>query len=117
MNREELIFQIKSKKSFLCIGLDTDINKIPKHLLDLDDPIFEFNKEIINATKDLCVAYKPNIAYYESMGVSGWNSLQKTLNYIPDDLFELLKTNIDAKKYDYTMAKGHLWLNVDIPIE
>ena len=96
MNREELIFQIKSKKSFLCIGLDTDINKIPKHLLDLDDPIFEFNKEIINATKDLCVAYKPNIAFYESMGVSGWNSLQKTLDYIPDNIFIIA----DAKRGD-----------------
>ena len=96
MNREKLIFQIKSKKSFLCIGLDTDINKIPKHLLDLDDPIFEFNKEIINATKDLCVAYKPNIAFYESMGVSGWNSLQKTLDYIPDNIFIIA----DAKRGD-----------------
>ena len=96
MNREELIFQIKSKKSFLCIGLDADINKIPKHLLDLDDPIFEFNKGIINATKDLCVAYKPNIAFYESMGVSGWNSLQKTLDYIPDNIFIIA----DAKRGD-----------------
>ena len=96
MTREELILQIKSKRSFLCIGLDTDINKIPKHLLDLDDPIFEFNKEIINATKDLCVAYKPNIAFYESMGVSGWNSLQKTLDYIPDNIFIIA----DAKRGD-----------------
>ena len=96
MTREELILQIKSKRSFLCIGLDTDINKIPKHLLDLDDPIFEFNKEIINATKDLCIAYKPNIAFYESMGVSGWNSLQKTLDYIPDNIFIIA----DAKRGD-----------------
>ncbi|MGY8988985.1 MAG: orotidine-5'-phosphate decarboxylase, partial [Flavobacteriales bacterium] len=96
MTREELILQIKSKRSFLCIGLDTDINKIPKHLLDLNDPIFEFNKEIINATKDLCIAYKPNIAFYESMGVSGWNSLQKTLDYIPDNIFIIA----DAKRGD-----------------
>ena len=96
MTREELILQIKSKRSFLCIGLDPDINKIPKYLLDLEDPIFEFNKQIINATKDLCVAYKPNIAFYESMGVNGWNSLQKTLNYIPDDLFVIA----DAKRGD-----------------
>ena len=96
MTREELILQIKSKKSFLCIGLDSDINKIPKHLLDLEDPIFEFNKQIINATKDLCVAYKPNIAFYESMGVSGWNSLQKTLDYIPENVF----TIADAKRGD-----------------
>ena len=96
MTREELILQIKSKRSFLCIGLDSDINRIPKNLLDLDDPIFEFNKQIINATKDLCVAYKPNIAFYESMGVSGWNSLQKTLDYIPDNIFIIA----DAKRGD-----------------
>ena len=96
MTREELILQIKFKRSFLCIGLDSDINKIPKHLLDLEDPIFEFNKQIINATKDLCVAYKPNIAFYESMGVSGWNSLKKTLDYIPENVF----TIADAKRGD-----------------
>jgi len=96
MNRQELINQIKSKRSFLCIGLDTDIKKIPTHLLGLEDPIFEFNKQIIDATKDLCVAYKPNIAFYESMGVSGWNSLQKTLDYIPNNIF----TIADAKRGD-----------------
>ena len=96
MTRQELITQIKKKKSFLCIGLDTDISKIPTHLLDLEDPIFEFNKQIIDATKDLCVAYKPNIAFYESMGVSGWNSLQKTLDYIPTNIF----TIADAKRGD-----------------
>ena len=96
MTRQELIFQIKKKQSFLCIGLDTDIKKIPTHLLELEDPIFEFNKQIIDATKDFCVAYKPNIAFYESMGVSGWNSLQKTLDYIPNDIF----TIADAKRGD-----------------
>lgn len=96
MNREELIHQIKSKRSFLCVGLDTDIKKIPNHLLDSDDPVFEFNKQIIDSTKDLCVAYKPNIAFYESLGVSGWNSLQKTLDYIPEDIF----TIADAKRGD-----------------
>jgi len=96
MNRQELIFQIKQKQSFLCVGLDTDIKKIPTHLLELEDPIFEFNKQIIDATKDLCVAYKPNIAFYESMGVSGWNSLQKTLEYIPKNIF----TIADAKRGD-----------------
>ena len=96
MNKKELIYQIKRKKSFLCIGLDTDIKKIPTHLLKFEDPIFEFNKQIIDATKDLCVAYKPNIAFYESMGVSGWNSLQKTLEYIPNDIF----TIADAKRGD-----------------
>ena len=87
MNRQEIINQIQEKRSFLCIGLDTDIKKIPSHLLDNDDPVFEFNKQIIDATKDLCVAYKPNIAFYESMGISGWNSLNKTLDYILIRLF------------------------------
>ena len=96
MNRQELISQIKQKQSFLCVGLDTDVKKIPVHLLELEDPIFEFNKQIIDATKDLCVAYKPNIAFYESMGVSGWNSLQKTLDYIPNNIF----TIADAKRGD-----------------
>jgi orotidine-5'-phosphate decarboxylase len=96
MNRQELIFQIKQKQSFLCVGLDTDIKKIPTHLLVLEDPIFEFNKLIIDATKDFCVAYKPNIAFYESRGVSGWTSLQKTLDYIPKDIF----TIADAKRGD-----------------
>jgi len=96
MNRQELIDQIKQKKSFLCVGLDADINKIPKHLLDLEDPVFEFNKQIIDATKDLCVAYKPNTAFYESLGAKGWESLQKTIDYIPKDIF----TIADAKRGD-----------------
>tara|TARA_B100001142_G_scaffold238937_1_gene237675 strand:- start:3288 stop:4106 length:819 start_codon:yes stop_codon:yes gene_type:complete len=96
MNKTQLISQIKQKQSFLCIGLDTDIKKIPKHLLSLDDPVFEFNKEIIDATKDLCVAYKPNIAFYESMGVSGWESLRRTLDYIPEDILVIA----DAKRGD-----------------
>ncbi len=96
MTRARLIAQIKEKKSFLCIGLDTDINLIPKHLLDAQDPIFEFNKQIIDATKDFCVAYKPNLAFYESQGIKGWESLQKTLEYIPEDIF----TIADAKRGD-----------------
>ena len=96
MDKQQLITQIKQKQSFLCVGLDTDIKKIPTHLLELEDPIFEFNKQIIDATKDFCVAYKPNIAFYESRGVSGWNSLQKTLDYIPNDIF----TIADAKRGD-----------------
>ena len=96
MNKQELINQIKSKRSFLCIGLDTDIEKIPAHLLDMEDPVFEFNKEIINATRDLCVAYKPNIAFYESMGPKGWDSLRKTLDLIPENIF----TIADAKRGD-----------------
>ena len=96
MTREELFQQIQRKRSFLCVGLDTDIRKIPTHLLDEEDPVFEFNKQIIDATKDLCVAYKPNIAFYESMGVKGWESLQKTLDYIPNEIF----TIADAKRGD-----------------
>ena len=96
MTREELFQQIKRKRSFLCVGLDTDIRKIPTHLLDEEDPVFEFNKQIIDATKDLCVAYKPNIAFYESMGLKGWESLQKTLDYIPKEIF----TIADAKRGD-----------------
>ena len=96
MTRAELIAQIKAKKSFLCVGLDTDLNRIPKHLLDTEDPIFEFNKQIIDATKDYCVAYKPNLAFYESLGINGWKSLQRTLDYIPKDIF----TIADAKRGD-----------------
>ena len=96
MNKEELINQIKEKQSFLCIGLDTDISKIPQYLLQEEDPIFEFNKKIIDSTKDLCVAYKPNIAFYESLGAKGWESLQKTVDYIPNNIF----TIADAKRGD-----------------
>ena len=96
MNRAALINQIKAKKSFLCVGLDPDLSKIPEHLKELDDPIFEFNKAIIDATKDYCVAYKPNIAFYECLGPKGWESLKKTLDYIPDTLF----TIADAKRGD-----------------
>ena len=96
MTRAELITQIKVKKSFLCVGLDAALDKIPKHLLEFEDPIFEFNKQIIDATKDFCVAYKPNLAFYESLGIKGWQSLQKTLEYIPKDIF----TIADAKRGD-----------------
>jgi orotidine-5'-phosphate decarboxylase len=96
MNRKELIQQIKSKKSYLCVGLDSDITKIPQHLLLHEDPVFEFNKAIIDATKDLCVSYKINTAFYESNGLKGWQSMEKTLNYIPKDIF----TIADAKRGD-----------------
>lgn len=82
MTRKELIEQIFTKRTFLCVGLDTDIKKIPQHLLTSDDPIFEFNKAIIDATADYCVAYKPNIAFYECDGVKGWISLEKTISYL-----------------------------------
>jgi orotidine-5'-phosphate decarboxylase len=96
MNREQLIEQIKLKKSFLCVGLDTDPDKIPKHLLKFDDPVFEFNKQIIDATQDLCISYKPNIAFYECLGAKGWESLAKTIKYIPKNIF----TIADAKRGD-----------------
>jgi len=96
MNRAELVQQILQKKSFLCVGLDTDPEKIPVHLRELEDPIFEFNKAIIDATKEYCVAYKPNLAFYESQGVAGWSSLQKTKDYIPKTHF----TIADAKRGD-----------------
>ncbi|MFA7272544.1 MAG: orotidine-5'-phosphate decarboxylase [Crocinitomicaceae bacterium] len=96
MTRAELIQQIKEKKSFLCIGLDTDLEKIPAQFLEMEDPIFEFNKAIIDATKDYCVAYKPNIAFYECHGTKGWESLRKTLEYIPQNIF----TIADAKRGD-----------------
>ena len=96
MTRIELIDQIKRKKSFLCVGLDSDINKIPFHLLESEDPIFEFNRAIIGATKEYAVAYKPNIAFYESRGAKGMESLRKTLEIIPKECF----TIADAKRGD-----------------
>ena len=96
MTRQEIFDQIQTKKSYLCVGLDTDYSRIPKHLLKYDDPVFEFNKQIIDATKDLCVAYKPNLAFYESLGASGWRSLEKTMAYIPEEHF----TIADAKRGD-----------------
>ncbi|MCQ2361174.1 MAG: orotidine-5'-phosphate decarboxylase [Paludibacteraceae bacterium] len=82
MTREQLFENIKRKKSFLCVGLDTDIQKIPEFLFDEEDAMFRFNKAIIDATADLCVAYKPNIAFYESMGLEGWDVLERTVEYI-----------------------------------
>jgi len=99
MTTQELIEQIKIKKSFLAVGLDVDLNKIPKHLLDLEDPIFEFNKAIIDATHDLCVAYKPNIAFFEAYGIKGWLALQKTIQYINANYPEIF-TIADAKRGD-----------------
>lgn len=96
MNRLGLYNEIKKKQSYLCVGLDTDLSRIPKHLLSEPDPIFAFNKAIIDATKDHCVAYKPNIAFYEALGPKGWESLEKTMDYIPDEIF----TIADAKRGD-----------------
>jgi orotidine-5'-phosphate decarboxylase len=96
MTRDELFQNIMSKQSFLCVGLDTDLDKIPSHLQNLDDPVFEFNKQIIDATIPYAVAYKPNLAFYEVLGPRGLESLEKTLEYIPDELF----TIADAKRGD-----------------
>ena len=96
MTREFLIEQINKKKSFLCVGLDTDIEKIPSHLKTAADAVFQFNKEIIDATKDYCVAYKLNTAFYEARGLKGWEALEKTVNYIPDTHFKIA----DAKRGD-----------------
>lgn len=99
MTTQNLVQQIRQKKSFLCIGLDVDLTKIPQHLLQSEDPIFEFNKAIIDATHDLCVSYKPNTAFYEAYGIKGWQSLQKTINYLNEkhpDIF----TIADAKRGD-----------------
>ena len=86
MTKQELFENIQRKKSFLCVGLDTDVNKIPEHLFDeSEDAIFEFNKAIIDATADLCVAYKPNLAFYESLGLEGWETLERTVDYIREN--------------------------------
>ena len=99
MNKQQLIEQIQKKKSFLCVGLDTDINKIPQDLLAMEDPIFEFNKQIINKTAEFAVAYKPNTAFYEVYGAKGWQSLERTIQYIKvnhPDIFIIA----DAKRGD-----------------
>ena len=99
MTTKQLIEQIKIKKSFLCIGLDVDLNKIPQHLLKEEDPIFAFNKAIIDATHHLCVAYKPNTAFYEAYGIKGWKSLEKTIKYLNEKHPEIF-TIADAKRGD-----------------
>lgn len=96
MTRLQLIEQIRKKKSYLCVGLDTDITKIPPHLLTEPDPVFVFNKAIIDATKDLCVSYKINTAFYEALGVKGWEAMEKTVRYIGDEHFKIA----DAKRGD-----------------
>lgn len=99
MKAADIFEQIKLKKSFLCVGLDTDILKVPKHLLDTTDPIFAFNKEIVDATQEFTIAYKPNLAFYESMGSKGWESLEKTVNYIRQNYPEIFII-ADAKRGD-----------------
>lgn len=96
MNRQQLISQVLQKQNYLCIGLDTDMDKIPKHLLSCNDPVLEFNKAIIDATKDYCVCYKLNTAFYEAKGVQGWQTFKDTVDYIPSTHF----TIADAKRGD-----------------
>lgn len=96
MNRQQLVDQIRKKKSYLCVGLDTDFTKIPTHLLQNSDPVFAFNKAIIDATKQFCVSYKINTAFYEALGVKGWEALEKTVHYIGNDHFKIA----DAKRGD-----------------
>ena len=99
MTLDHLISEIRKKKSFLCIGLDVDLNKIPKHLLEEEDPIYAFNKAIIDATHHLAVAYKPNTAFYEAYGIKGWKALEKTINYLNQNYPEIF-TIADAKRGD-----------------
>ena len=103
MTRAELIAEIKKKKSFLCIGLDPDLEKLPKHLLKCEDPIYEFNARLIEATQDLCVAYKPNTAFYERFGSKGWITLEKTMKLIPKNVFSIA----DAKRGDIGNTSGY----------
>ena len=99
MTTEQIVAQIRKKQSFLCVGLDTDLEKIPMHLLKEEDPIFSFNKAIIDATHEFCVAYKPNIAFYEAYGLKGWKSLEKTMEYLNANYPEQF-TIADAKRGD-----------------
>ncbi|MGB5395159.1 MAG: orotidine-5'-phosphate decarboxylase [Lutimonas sp.] len=99
MNKEELVKQIQKKKSFLCVGLDVDLEKIPAHLLSLEDPLFEFSKQIIDATHHVAVAYKPNTAFFEAYGIKGWKALEKVNQYIKENYPEIF-TIADAKRGD-----------------
>lgn len=105
MTTSQLVEQIRLKKSFLCIGLDVDLKKIPQHLLNEEDPIFSFNKAIIDATHHLAVAYKPNLAFYEAQGIKGWKALEKTINYLNENFPEIF-TIADAKRGDIGNTSG-----------
>ena len=117
MTTNEIVTQIQKKKSFLCIGLDVDLAKIPTHLLAKEDPIFEFNKAIIDATHDLCVSYKPNMAFYEAYGLKGWQSLEKTITYINEKYPEIF-TIADAKRGDIgNTSSMYAWNSKEYAIE
>ena len=96
MNRSQLVHHIKEKKNYLCVGLDTDLTKLPQHLKGRQNAVFEFNKAIIDSTKDFCVSYKINTAFYEAMGIKGWEALEQTVNYIPSTHLKIA----DAKRGD-----------------
>jgi orotidine-5'-phosphate decarboxylase len=106
MNRQQLIELIRRKQSFLCIGLDSDLAKIPHHLLHMDDPLFEFNRQIIDATHDVAIAYKPNLAFYESLGSRGWRSLERTTEYLLKTIRNDIFTIADAKRGDIGNTSG-----------
>lgn len=117
MDKQQLFENIKRKKSFLCVGLDTDIKKIPEHLLKEEDPIFAFNKAIIDATADLCIAYKPNLAFYESMGVKGWIAFEKTVKYIKETIptnSHCQMQNVVTWKYLCQVLPAHSSQELDI---
>jgi orotidine-5'-phosphate decarboxylase len=103
MTRGQLIEQIRKKRTYLCVGLDTDTAKIPKHLLSHKNPVFEFNRQIIDSTKDCCVAYKINTAFYESLGYEGWKTMEQTVEYIPSDHLKIA----DAKRGDIGNSSAH----------
>lgn len=116
MDYKALFEQIKAKQSFLCVGLDSDIKKLPEHLLESEDPMFEFNKAIVDATAAYTVAYKPNVAFYESEGAAGWISLEKTVKYIRNNYPEIFII-ADAKRGDigntsnlYARAFSQIWM-------
>ena len=117
MTTQQLVNEIKRKKSFLCIGLDVDLTKIPSHLLNEEDPIFAFNKAIIDATHHLCVAYKPNTAFYEAYGIKGWKSLEKTIKYLNEKHPEILKRIIaeghSIGNHTYTHSKSFGFFGLD----
>ena len=107
MTTQQLTTQIQQKKSFLCIGLDVDLTKIPQHLLELEDPIFEFNKAIIDTTHDMVVSYKPNTAFYEAYGIKGWQSLQKTINYINEkypEIFTIADAGREMRREEFSAS-------------
>ena len=115
MTRQDIVNQITKKQSFLCVGLDTDIKKIPTHLLSSEDPIFAFNKAIIDATAQYCIAYKPNLAFYESMGVKGWISFEKTIKYLKQNYPEqfIIADAKGERLFEKVLRTSQQWATAD----